>query len=154
MYLVHPFFDIWKEVTNRKFFVRCGYGLDLRYTGFQLRRTLNRAVGTNCSTDNRTAPYNSWKYIFRAAPLRRKTALHRTLSFWKSENRTAPHRGTIRSPPKKKRRTEPHRVISKIGKKKHRGAVLHRQKPWYYYNSHPVLRSQARTFFCVYFVVF
>ena len=23
-------FDIWKEVANRKLFVRCGYGLDLR----------------------------------------------------------------------------------------------------------------------------
>ena len=26
--------DIWKEVANRKCIVRCGYGLDLRYSGF------------------------------------------------------------------------------------------------------------------------
>ena len=26
--------DIWKEVANRCFFVWCGCGLDLRYTGF------------------------------------------------------------------------------------------------------------------------
>ena len=40
-------------------FVRCGYGLDLWYTGFQLRCTLNRTVRNNCSTDNRTAPHRT-----------------------------------------------------------------------------------------------
>jgi len=46
-------------------FLRCGYGLDLPMAHgtlvFQLRCTLNRTVGNICSTDNRTAPYDSWK---------------------------------------------------------------------------------------------
>ena len=29
-------FDIWKEVSNRNFSEQCGYGLDLRYTGFSI----------------------------------------------------------------------------------------------------------------------
>ena len=68
-------FATWKEFPNRKFFVWCGYGLHLQYGKpvFQLRCTLNRTVGNNCPTDNRTAP-------------------NRTVRFSKNKNRTKPHR--------------------------------------------------------------
>ena len=53
-----------KEVSNRKFFVRCGYGLDLRYTGF--------------STTVHAQPHR------RKQLVQRITAPHRTVRFLKN----------------------------------------------------------------------
>ena len=116
---IQDIFEIWKQVPNRKVFVRCDYGLDLRYTGF--------------STTVHAPPHR----------VQRITAKHRTVRFLKNITRTAPQRtatqrtATHRNAPphrtapydsQKKKRTEPHRVISKI-EKPHHGAVLHREKP-------------------------
>ena len=54
---------------------------------------------------------------------------HRTAPYDVEKMNTAPHR-TVRFS-KNKNHTEPHGVIAKI-EKPHRGAVLHREKPWYW----------------------
>ena len=51
-------FDISKEIANRMFFVRCGYGLDLYgRAGFRLRCALNRTVRSMSNSSSRQQWY-------------------------------------------------------------------------------------------------
>ena len=83
---------------KRTFFVRCGYGVNVRHIGFS---TTVQVQPQRTSVERMTA----------------RTAPHR-----KENNSTAPDR-TICDFETYENRTEPHRLMSKI-KKRHRGAVL------------------------------
>ena len=79
-------FDSWKEVANRKFCVRCGYGLDLRYTVFSTTVRTVRAQPhrrKQLLTDNRTAPHRT--ILENSNP-------HRTAPYDFEKLKTAPHR--------------------------------------------------------------